>query len=104
MIDAKWDLEKILSICDDNSCDVSIEDERSKFSGTEYNQKVIEYVTGGIPVIMWDYIRSSLGDSVQKKNVGAQKKLDISSKCSNSLKYVIKSADQGMKWAFQSKF
>lgn len=90
MIDAKWSLEKILSLCDDDSCDISVTDEVIN----QYNSKVIKYITDGVPVIMWDHIR--------RKNI--RNNTGISIACSNSLHNVIEAADQGKKWAFQCEF
>lgn len=104
---AKHNLEKILSLCDDDSCDVPIQEEVSKYQGAKYNQKLYHLVTGGIPQIMWDFLRRDLMAEISKnglKNQSGKSGLKLSSECSSSLRSVLVAANQGKKWAFQCKY
>lgn len=106
-IQAKHSLEKILSLCDDDSCDVPIQEEVSKYQGAEYNKKLYHLVTGGIPKIMWDFLRSDLMVESSKnglKSRSGKSGLKLSSECSSSLRSVLVAADQGKKWAFQCEY
>lgn len=91
IINVNCDVDQLVKHCNEDWC-TSLDPSDPKYSSKEYNRKLIQFFSAGIPQLIYE--------DGSKIAVEA----DVSSSCSEALNKVSKSLLNGEEWAFKREY